>query len=735
MDFEKEQEEWAKVGLHFCYDKVNLEFEGHSSPTKPQAYTKVNGATINKEKQNALVEPSNLIDNKYYNGCFCTLEEGDKLGDFFSCLPYGIINKTITGIGATTLELNSDRNSIIVLPTKSLAYSKSKIKEEKDGEYSCMYVGSPIGDIRSDITAQKISFYLNMTNGKKKKFLVVADSLPKILNAIGKEHYNDFFLMIDEIDTLQIDNTYRPALENVIDYYAMFNQKNRAAVSATLRGFTHPELLKDTIITTAYKTIPSRQIKLRHTNNEDYCTIDTIKIILQSSPKDKIIIAYNSMDGILLCIKLLTHELGEDINEKIGILCGEMSKDKAGNFFIEIDDNRTLHKQIVFMTCAYFVGIDINEPCHIISVSTFNQPFTLLSIERLTQIVGRCRTGALSETIIYETKLLNSSDTLDSYREKLLRKAHLFTEAIDKFKDVLAEAPELINATDYMENIIKYIGVEKIVDDYPVSLLRENIDKQIIPSYFNIDSLIERRELHYSLYTNETILSDRLKKQGHFILEAPLYHTYTEEQKLFLGIVKQAKEEKLQQDLQQAKQNLLEWDKITIPKLKIDTLEQYKKNSGKQLQRFYERFEKFSPYFETEYLVDLLIEYHNADARVYKRFNNSLVCHALNDNHPFRILAHGAFNYHSIIGKTGRSAGINVTPRMKKDKMLEICNTYFRGYPLNENTMTGLLQCFFKSAPTKKTFRIIGLNPMEFREPLHKITNIEPEYLLDLFIL
>ncbi|NCB03328.1 MAG: hypothetical protein EOM67_14415, partial [Spirochaetia bacterium] len=210
MDFEKEQEEWAKVGLHFCYDKVDLEFEGYSSSSRPQTYTKINGATVNQQKQGAFVEASNLIDNKYYKGCFCTLEDGDKLGDFFSCLPYGIINKTITGIGATTLELNSDRNSIIVLPTKSLAYSKFKIKEGKDGENSCMYVGSPIGDIKSDITLQSIQAYLNTDNEKKKKILVVADSLPKVLDAIGKEHYNEFFLMIDEIDTLQIDNTYRP---------------------------------------------------------------------------------------------------------------------------------------------------------------------------------------------------------------------------------------------------------------------------------------------------------------------------------------------------------------------------------------------------------------------------------------------------------------------------------------------------------------------------------------------
>ena len=48
-----------------------------------------------------------------------------KLSDIFITTPYGLIKKNRTGIGATTLELNSPRNSIIVVPTKTLAYEKA----------------------------------------------------------------------------------------------------------------------------------------------------------------------------------------------------------------------------------------------------------------------------------------------------------------------------------------------------------------------------------------------------------------------------------------------------------------------------------------------------------------------------------------------------------------------------------------------------------------------------------
>ena len=48
-----------------------------------------------------------------------------------------------------------------------------------------MYVGSPIGNILTDITLDDIQEYLSINDGKRKKFLVVADSLWKVIKAIG----------------------------------------------------------------------------------------------------------------------------------------------------------------------------------------------------------------------------------------------------------------------------------------------------------------------------------------------------------------------------------------------------------------------------------------------------------------------------------------------------------------------------------------------------------------------
>ena len=140
------------------------------------------------------------------------------LSTYLDKMPHGIIDKKISGIGATTLEINSKRNSIIVLPTKALAYSKHL------NHVDTLYVGSAIGD-KKNVSNAEINKYL--AQGGYKKFLVVADSLKRLLGLIKEENYNNYFLMIDEIDVFQSDSNYRPQLEDVIDYYLKFLPKNR----------------------------------------------------------------------------------------------------------------------------------------------------------------------------------------------------------------------------------------------------------------------------------------------------------------------------------------------------------------------------------------------------------------------------------------------------------------------------------------------------------------------------
>lgn len=712
--------------------KVGLDFDNYPPDNyNPLFFTKVNGAVVNQHKLNAFIGIDKLNDDGIYNECYCTLEQGDKLGDFFSTLPYGIINKTITGIGATTLELNCERNSIIVLPTKSLAYNKYKQKQNKDGVDSCMYIGSPMGDISSDITINQIKDYISKETGYK-KFLVVADSLFKVIDAIGNDNYDDYFLMVDEIDTLQIDNTYRPVLEKVIDYYFLFKQTNRAVVSATLRKFTHPELLKETIVTTKYPTIEKRNISLVHTNNEDLCVVKAIKGIIEDNPNEKILIAYNSIDGIFMCVMLLKKEFGESIVDDIGILCSERSRDKVQDLYIEVDEKGYLSKKIVFMTCAYFVGVDINDSCHIISVSTFNKPFTLLSKEKLAQIVGRCRNGILTETIVYNTEESETQDSYIDYKNTLMNKAVSLAEATNKFKDVLDVYPELFNAYNYINDIIKHVGLEKVSASYSIPLIRENHNGMIVPSYFNVDALLEKWEIRNELYNDEESLPISLKKDGHIIENNDCYYELTEEQKEYATLISQNSDTRILRALQEAKEKISSFNEIEDSGFKRNLLEKERKNCIVQVKKFYDNYINLSPYYDSNYLMDLLIEHHMEDSRLYRKFINSLVFHTLDDTHPFKSLVLGVFEYHKMNKR--KIPGISVTSKERKEKMNIICNSYFKGYNIKDRVFNSLMPCFFKEGSTKRYFRIIGLNPMNFQEPLKKIKTMDAETLFKWFM-
>jgi hypothetical protein len=140
------------------------------------------------------------------------LKNGAKLGNILNALPSGIINKSETGIGATSLELSSERNSIIVLPTIQTAKSKATQKIH--------YFSSESSDkIRVKGKRDFLKEYLKNMKGMYKKFTVVADSLPQLLESLGNNAYTEYFLLLDEIDSIQKDSTFRNRMETCMEFY------------------------------------------------------------------------------------------------------------------------------------------------------------------------------------------------------------------------------------------------------------------------------------------------------------------------------------------------------------------------------------------------------------------------------------------------------------------------------------------------------------------------------------
>lgn len=437
-------------------------------------------------------------------------KEVTKLSDHFDKLPSGLFYKDETGMGATYLELTSKRNSIIVEPIKVTASSKAY-------HHKALYVGSETSLHPQKIEVKEIGEYLKREDIPFKKIVVVADSLHKVISAIGKDGIANYFLLIDEIDSVQLDSSFRAKMESVIDTYKRFPKENRAMVSATSIAFTDPELSQEKQIKVKYDEPTSRNIKLYYTDNIKGAALTVINQLLTKFPNDKIMVAYNSVAGSLdLIHHLITHKL-IDAKEKVKLLCSANSKDEAAGFYGEIDSDK-LPTTINFVTSAYFTGFDINEQYHLVSISDNKSPISSLSDNRLKQIAGRCRPGLLSEYILYN--LPNEDTVKKSFTfEQLTAVANAEIQALECIKSNFMADDILSLSHEKIRNLI----IEKALPEEH-RYIRVKGDSPVI-SYLNIDAYLEGQRVRKTLFNQRGTLANVLRAKGHMVEEVKMVST------------------------------------------------------------------------------------------------------------------------------------------------------------------------------------------------------------------
>ena len=126
----------------------------------------------------------------------------------------------------------------------------------------------------------------------------------------------------------------------------------------------------------------------------------TLERTIRQYPEDKIVVAYNTVSSMRIIIELLPDEL----KGKCEIWCSSQSEQQAGEYYPQENIGTHLTRQITFLTCTYFTGIDIEDRYHLISVSDTKYLYTLLSPEKLLQIAGRCRHKANGSFMIFSPR-------------------------------------------------------------------------------------------------------------------------------------------------------------------------------------------------------------------------------------------------------------------------------------------------------------------------------------------
>ena len=679
-----------------------------------------------------------------------------KLGEILTSLPYGIVKKSVPGIGATTLALNQPRDTIIVLPTKKLAYQKylrGYNKERTSNRF--LYVGSDIPEekCKSPTDEQIRSYIAEKRTGTfpYKKILVVADSLGRVMEQIKYikeeptrfvrkkleeyaeklkhdpslpplnipitklyEPHMDWHIMVDEIDTFQSDGKFREAMENVIDYYLEFPPIKRCLVSATIRPFTHPQLKEEPLLEINYEHPQKRPVNVIRTNNMPREVADTLGRYRERYPNDKIVVAYNSIRSINTIIRLLPVELQADCS----VACSSQSQTLAGEYYRSLHSGK-LATPITFITSTYFVGVDIEERFHLLTVTDPRRIQTLLSPEKIYQISGRCRDerGLLSETIIYDfykPKTPEKAITLEEYE----RKAEILSQFANSSEDIQKSCENVLpaNFADVKDAIVER-SKHSVFGSQPISIIRRNIHGKVVPAYLNIDALGEYQQLCTETYTTKERFFATLRETCQICNTA--YHSHK----------KNAEQIQIEEtDRENRKNVIIQYVQTSIDELlqaksqgpiTDDVLDRMirKPRDNRHGRTFLKRVKELYPYVPLDKLIDILTPRLtkggiNWNAVWYRNLRRSIFFACLADDHPFRILLRDYFPQES---------------RMTSDEIREkmnavLINIQARELKSNREAIK-LYHCFFeeKRSHNKTNFRTVGtVRDMGF-EPLQRI--------------
>ena len=316
-----------------------------------------------------------------------TLKEGQYLSDIMNEIPSNcILSKRIPGCGATTLELDTNRSSIIVVPNVPVIVSKCNKYDNLLGVYE--------GVSQSQIIE-------HLTNNPTRKIMTTPESFCKVKSACEKCNiniYTDFFLLMDECHQLIKDVDYRIDIVMPMNDFFLFNRK--ALVSATPIGFSDPRFKENHFeiieITADYDY--RQNITVTHTYN-------IVKAVGQYLENYNGTICF-FINSVVEIYSLMKHF---DILEDSAVYCAPKSRSKLKNEYgfsnAYTEWSAETMKKYNFFTGRFFTAFDLEldyKPDLVMITDPYNAEYTMLDVDTdCIQICGRFRNGINSATHIY----------------------------------------------------------------------------------------------------------------------------------------------------------------------------------------------------------------------------------------------------------------------------------------------------------------------------------------------
>jgi hypothetical protein len=316
-----------------------------------------------------------------------------------------ILNKTLPGLGATSCEIECERNSIIIEPNVPVIDGKMNKYPNERWPY-------PILGVRKGVKISTIQAYLLNKSIPFKKILTTPESyISKVqvafndLNIIN--YKEDYFLLLDESEKFIQDTDFRKSLFEVMNDFWKFN--NKAMVSATPliphgKGFIEQEFR-------IIKVLPQFNYKKPITVITTNSVLDCVKQVYNEDiTTDTICFFVNSITMIDNIIKHL------GLKEQSRIFCSEDSLPRIKELgytdystVIEHTNGLAELNRVNFFTSRFFSAVDIdladNNVSVIIATDNYVAPHSAVDpFTHVKQIIGRFRNKTQFNCLISNTK-------------------------------------------------------------------------------------------------------------------------------------------------------------------------------------------------------------------------------------------------------------------------------------------------------------------------------------------
>lgn len=467
-----------------------------------------------------------------------TLVPGTKLSEVMDELPHGIINKNYTGIGGTTLELDCNRNSIVVEPLKETAWTKAQ-KPSRSNKYKIHYFGTKTyeqtksprrlstlsaKEINDEELRNNLNEYIKTCIEQKKpiKICTVTDQLQTLYNLIESGHpelHSAFHLLLDEVDYMQEASGFRKVMHDCMDIYKGHPPLQRSLLSATIKKFHDPIIAEEPVTTIKYQDHIKTKLDVYESTLTEEAILELVTKRLADSPNEKIVVALNQLKS---CIRIAQQLVKQNAikQSEIAILCSQSRVSEVQEYKHEISSIGILPCTLTFITSAYFVGYDIDERYHNIIACDGNSPSLAIHPSTVYQVSGRCRAkaGLYSNSLLHRMVYSNTQEQKTYSAEELINNSDIAngisvlmklvdqkkTEYSNRFKDHLSKS--IFNTDDFYLNIFKpspngtdtaeisYLKIDEIIQNQSTKALCADADGycKSLEEWFNIT----RHKLH-----------------------------------------------------------------------------------------------------------------------------------------------------------------------------------------------------------------------------------------------